>query len=328
MKTKLGPIKASIIAGFGVLLGPMSAQQGWAFSLGGGSDYAILFEGAGANTLQVTNVTINGNVGVGMTGKMTDSGPSTISGQVFFSAANTGQFSSNNAGNTFNGGQAAPPYQPTFNSAAVTNALNFLNAMNASLGAEAGTNVSILNSTTINGSAGTLDAGGNRVFNVTNFNTTNGDTLTINGDGHDIVFNITFGVNFNNQVVLNNISPDHVLFNFVGGSNLTGGPTLQINDNGNNHPTNLVQGVFLDPNGAISVVNTNLLGRVFGGDTHDMQVVSGDTISVPNTPDSGSTAMLMGLGFGLVAWAKRKLHSTNSSDKGEKGKCSSSSLVS
>jgi len=66
------------------LIGLTGSVQG-AFILGGGEDYAILFEGAGGNTLQVTNVTINGNVGVGNTGQMTDSGPSTISGRIDFS---------------------------------------------------------------------------------------------------------------------------------------------------------------------------------------------------------------------------------------------------
>src|ERR1700720_1797893 len=70
-----------------------------AFNLGGGENYALLFEGVGGNTLQVTNVTVNGNVGVATTGKMTDSGPSTINGGVNFSAANTGQFSNNNGSN-------------------------------------------------------------------------------------------------------------------------------------------------------------------------------------------------------------------------------------
>src|SRR5258705_8065913 len=72
--------------------------------LGAASDYAILFQGAGNNTLQITNVTVNGNVGVGGTGKSTDGGPSTINGRVDFAAANTGQFSNNNASNVITGG--------------------------------------------------------------------------------------------------------------------------------------------------------------------------------------------------------------------------------
>jgi len=43
-----------------------------------------------------------------------------------------------------------------------------------------------------------------------------------------------------------------------------------------------VQGVFLDPNGgAISVTNANVLGRVFGGDGHHFQLISGSTLPAP-----------------------------------------------
>src|SRR6266478_625346 len=89
---------------FGVLFGLLPLQRASAFNIDGGSDYAILFEGGGNNNLQVTNVTVNGNVGVGGTGKMSDSGPSTV-GRIDFSAASTvpSQFSSNNGANVFTG---------------------------------------------------------------------------------------------------------------------------------------------------------------------------------------------------------------------------------
>jgi hypothetical protein len=268
------------------------------FSINGGSDYALLFEGGGGNTLQITNVTVNGNIGVGNTGIVHDSGPSTINGRLDFSAANTGQFTSSNGGNV-------GPTSVNYNVAAVTTALNNLNTLNTTLGAESGTNVNIANSTTINASAGTFH-GTDSVFTVTGFNTTNGDTLTINGDGvHDVVLNFTSSVNFNNQVKLVGITSDHVLYNFVGGANLTGGPTLQINDNASSSASNLVQGVFLDPNGAISVTNANVLGRVFGGDTHDFQYVSGSNIHVPMVPDSGSAVALLGIALAGIEAARR-----------------------
>src|SRR5689334_12801649 len=82
---------------------PQAAQAG--FVIGpDAQNYALLFEGAGANTLQITNVTVNGNVGVGLTGKATDSGPSTINGRIDFAAANTGQFGNNNASDVITGG--------------------------------------------------------------------------------------------------------------------------------------------------------------------------------------------------------------------------------
>ncbi len=288
-------------------------QPVMAFDIDGGSDYAILFEGAGGNQMSVTNVTVNGNIGIGNTGTYTDSGPSTVSGRVDFSDTVTSRFQSNNSANTYDGGQSSPPYVGTFGVAAVTTALNNLTALNTTLGAESGTNVAIGTgggqTLTVNASVGIIH-GSDSVFNVTAFNTTNGNTLTIVGDGvHSVVLNIGFSVNFNNQVSLVGLTGDQVLYNFVGGNNLTGGPTLQINDNGHNHPENLVQGDFLDPNGAISVTNTNLLGRVFGGDTHDIQIVSGDTINTPTTvPDGGSAVALLGIALAGLEGARRLIH--------------------
>ena len=276
--------KRTLLFFIGAALASSMVVQASAYTIAIGTDagsYGLLFEGAGGNTLHITNVTVNGNVGVGLTGKASDSGPSTISGRVDFSAANTGQFSNTNAANIIAGGVQ-------FNAASVTSALNTVNALNTVLGAETGTSVSIGTgggkTLAINASDGSLDASHDRVFTVSGFNTTNGDTLTINGDAaHDnVVLNFPSSVNFNNQVVLTGgLTADAVLYNFVGGSNLTGGPTLQINNNASSSPSNLVEGIFLDPDGAVSVTNARVLGRVFGGDTHDLQFVSGTTLTAP-----------------------------------------------
>jgi hypothetical protein len=282
MKTCLKALAVLLLVAFAI---PKAARAG--FVLGSASNYAVLYEGGGNNTLQITNVTVNFNIGVGGSGKLTDSGPSTVNGFIDFSAGNTGQFSNNNIANKFTG--------VNYNVAAVTSALNTVNGLNTTLGGESGTNVNIQNSTTINASAGVLDGSGNRVFKVTGFNTTNSDLLTINGDaaGDSIVLNfIGLSANFNNQVKLNGISEDKVLYNFVGGSGLAGGPTLQINDNASSSPSNVVQGVFLDPNGSISAVNAHIVGRVFGGDSHDMQIVSGDVIDSPPVPEPSFLGLL------------------------------------
>jgi hypothetical protein len=289
------------LGAFGVLLNLATPPARADIILNQAAQYGILFEGGGGNTLQITNVTVNGNVGVGNTGKATDSGPSTINGGLFFSAANTGQFSNNNASNVITGGVH-------YSVSNVASALNWVNGLNTTLGGELGTSVNINHSTTINASAGVLDANGNRVFTVTGFNTTNSDVLTIVGDAaHDnVVLNFTSSANFNNQVVLKGINSDSVLYNFVGGSNLTGGPTLQINNNASSNPGS-VQGIFLDPNGAISVTNARVLGRVFGGDSHDYQYVSGSTLSQPLVvPEPSSLALtLSALSLGSFGWLRR-----------------------
>jgi hypothetical protein len=270
------------------------------------SSYAVLFEGAGGNTLQITNVTINGSVGVGMTGKATDSGPSTINGGLNFSAANTGQFSNNNSSNIITGGV-------NYSVGSVTSALNYVNGLNSTFGAMSGTKISINGSTTINLSSYAPN-NGNIILNVTSFNTTNNDVITINGDAaHDnVILNFTGSANFNNQVVLNGIDDDSILWNFVGGSGLTGGPTLQINTNASSHPNQFAHGIFLDPNGPISVTNANILGRIFGGDTHDFQYVSGSLIDQPSpVPEPSTLALIFSglpalIGIGCTRMLRRR----------------------
>jgi len=291
-------LAALMIAVFAV---PVRADE---VPIGAASQYAILYEGDGGHNLSITNVTINGNVGVGGSGKVQFNGPGTIKGRLDFSASNSGQFSDTNGSNV-------GPTSVNYNVAGVTNALNSVNSLNAMLGAEAGTSININLSgsagLSVNASAGTLDAHGNRIFDVTGFNTTNGNTITINGDaaGDNVVFNfIGLNANFNNQVKLVGLNSDQVLFNFVGGMNFSGGPTLQINDNASASSSNMVEGIFLNPNGAVSVVNADVQGRVFGGDSHDMQIVSGDTITAPAVVPEPATFAL--IGTGIVALVRRR----------------------
>ena len=69
---------------FAAFVLPQAARAG--FVLGAASNFAVLYEGNGNNTLQITNITVNFNVGVGGVGKLTDSGPSTVNGNIDFSA--------------------------------------------------------------------------------------------------------------------------------------------------------------------------------------------------------------------------------------------------
>ncbi len=245
-------------------------------AFGAAAGYAVLDEGSSNYGLQLTAGMINGNVGVGNTGRASNGLLSILNGNISFAAANTGQFSISRFLSTVTGGT-------NYSVAAVTSALSSINALNTQLGSETGTPIAISGNTTINASAGVLDANGNRVFTVTSFSTTSSNVLTINGDaaGDNVVLNFTKGVSFNNQVVLSGITPDQVIYNLVGGSNLVGGPALQINNNAWRSLSNIVQGDFLDPNGPISVNNTRLTGRVFGGGSYSMQIGAGTTITTP-----------------------------------------------
>jgi hypothetical protein len=268
----------------------------------GASDYIILYEGGAGKHLAINNFGTTGiwtgNIGIANNGTLAASGPGTLNGNINFAAANTGQASISNT--TING-------TVNYGVAGVTTAMNAMNSLASTLGAlhSLGTNVAINTSTdqTILTSTGYLDGNGNRVFNVTSFKSGNGENLILKSDGsNNVVFDIGFDTQFHGNILLQDLAgrffedpgyaglfPDQVLFNMYSGAALVGGDTLDANDNGNNaHPANIMYGVFLDPNGKISFVNSRIVGRIFGGDSLDMQIVSGDTITIPPTNERTS----------------------------------------
>lgn len=130
-----------------------------------------------------------------------------------------------------------------------------------------------------------------------------GDLLTINGDGSGaaIVFNFGFNSNVNLggdvKFTGTGLSDDQVLWNFP-----SSGPNIQLNNNASSFPSLAFHGDILAPDDDISLVNANLDGRVIGGDSSDMHIVSGDTINAPiilATPEP-STSSVLYLG-GLLA---------------------------
>jgi len=249
-------------------------------ALGLAGQYAVLYEGTGGHNLQITNVTVNGNVGVGGTGHVQFNGPGTIGGRLDFSAANAGQCSNNNGSNV---GPTSVNYSVTN----VTTALNTINSLSTSLGGLSGTNISFNNSNqTVNESSGTLQTSGGvsyRVFSITSYSENNGDVVTINGDGSrdPVVFNFAFNSNVNlggDVTLTGGLTADQVLWNFT-----TTGKNISLNNNASSYPLPAAfQGDILAPNDAISLTNANLDGRVFGGGSSDMQIVSGDSINVPS----------------------------------------------
>lgn len=287
-----------------------------------GSDadnYAVLYEGTDGHTLHVSNATINGNVGVGGTGVVKCDGHADLDGTLNFAGSGSGKFSGSgdqddddsgdddghdhgdgdghghdHGGDNGNGNkdddedsnqECVGPNAINVNDAAVTNALNAVNALSSSL-AGLGTSIAINGSQTINESDGqlvTVNGVSYRVFNVTSYHMGDNDVLTINGDGSGIpvVFNFAGNddVNLSGDVVLTNgLVPDQVLWNVTGS-----GATVHLHGNDSDRPSSAFQGIILAPNDTIDLENANLIGRVFGGDSADMQIVGQNTITAPTT---------------------------------------------
>ena len=300
---------STMIVGLFLAMG-VSTIHASGYTLGDAANYVAIFQGGGGNTLNINNPsglfanTDTGNIGLAGTGHLSLSGPLVINGNIDFAGSvidnppYTGPAPGN--GITVNGSIVGGQGN-------VQADMSNLNSLSTTLGAETGTSVALNSGTTINANTtGTLDGMGDKVFTVTSISAANG-TLTINGDGsHNVVINISAAadanLHFNKIVLTGGLTSDQVLFNLydlnpLDNANLSGGPTLDLNSNGGT-----LDGIFLDPDGQISLVSTILDGRIFGGDSHDEQLVSGGTLVMPESvPDGGFTLMLLGLAFaGLV----------------------------
>ena len=263
------------------------------------ASFAVLYEGLGSNQLSITNVTINGAVGA--TGTVQFNGPGTINGPLDFSDPNTGQFHDTNSGNT-------GPTSVMYSDSTVTTALNEVDTLSSDV--TGGTNLAINNGgETIHESSGTqetVDGVVSRVFNITSYSANAGDVMTIVGDGSGdpVIFNFAFNsnVNLGGIVVLAGTgltSADQVLFNFQ-----SSGKNISLNNNGNV----AFQGIILAPADNLSITDADMIGRVFGGDSGNLQFVSGDCIKPPVTIPEPSSLGLAAAGLialGAVAIRRR-----------------------
>ena len=292
--------RLGLLALSAAIFGLFGSQAQGQINLGEAANYGLLFEGLGGKTYTQTNVDFTGNIGIGNNGLAALNGPGTIIGSVDFSAPDTGQRS----------GNIIPTGGVNYNVAAVTSALNTVNALNTQLGLINGTDVAITNSMTISVGTGVLASGAGfnnvRFFDVTSYTLGNNRTLILDGDaaGDSVVLNFTGNTNFNGQVVLmGGLTADQVIFNWKGGSGGTGGPTLSINNQGDAaHPDNNIQGIFLNPNGTISINSTRMnLGRIFGGDTANLNFTNSTFFSPVAEP---SALILAGVGVLLCSAMK------------------------
>jgi hypothetical protein len=274
-------------------LSATEAQAG--FTLGLASNYTILVE-PGAHSVQTSNGTINGNIGIGATtaGNPTPANlqntSGTINGNVDFANA-TGTVQNPITGTV------------SHNVSNVTLAINTVNSLASTLGSEGGTSL-IINipnggDQTINATSGALDGSGNRVFTVSgglDLNS-NSDThgLTINGTASDfVVINFSQLSNLNGAIILaGGITTDNVLFNYTGGGNFTAS---------SNHHT--LSGDFLAVGVKVTWNSVTLQGRLFGGaDGQDFQMNSGFNAEQPQQPLVPEPSTMVGAFSGLAAIA-------------------------
>jgi hypothetical protein len=241
--------------------------------------------GSGSHNLQITNVTLGANIGVGSAvggtgvGNVSFNGPGIITGKIDFAPGQTDHFSNNNNSNV-------GPSSVNTNVSAVASAISTVTNLNSVLGALTGTPIAINGTETINESAGTLHVVNGitySVFTVTSYSEGDGKIFTINGDGAGNPVVLNFGpssgnINLGGDVALtgNGLNDDKVIWNFTSSNQ-----NIQLNNNASSFFAMAFHGIILAPNDGISLVNANLSGRVFGGDNHDMQLVSGLTLHAP-----------------------------------------------
>jgi hypothetical protein len=260
-------------------------------------NFVVLYDGFGSNQLHISSglTNINGNIGIGSTGSLKATGSGTLTGEVYFSAPNTGQCSAQG----FNYNCASSLYGQSD----VTNDLSYITNFSSSIAAETGTPISLNVSSgqilTINASTGLLDSHGNRVFSVTSLNLGSGSSVVINGDsaGDNVVFNIATcpsqTCNFDGNMTLNGITADQVMFNIRGNN--------ELKVDGAN-----VGGVFVDPNGQIFVSASTVTGALYGGGENPLTLVSGVTVNA-GTPEPAAFVLAGTVLLGIMPVLRRKL---------------------
>lgn len=296
MKTNLTRLRIGLIAGIISISAGSTAQAALDLFPGDSASYAVLYEGSGSHNLQINSSPLNGSTILGNVGlAMENSGnpqfqlnnPAVINGDANF-ANSPARFS--NSGGTLNGSVNAGV-------STVQSDMSDINALSQGLGALPGTTLTINGNTTVLASQGTYDSTFNAyVFNLTSLNLGNGSTLTIDGQGlnANVVINdsTTSGLHFSGAITLTGgLTPNNAIINLSGGNytTLSGGPTLQTAANGAEQDI-----TYLNPNGTINVDRVNIQGHLFGGDSSDMQIVSGATVQIIPEP---AVAALMSTGF-------------------------------
>jgi hypothetical protein len=279
---------AGTVAVLGFLL---PAQQAMAVPVTDLPDLSLLTPYATfGNFLNDNNVTINGNVGIGNNGTLKLESPSTITGNLYLGIGATtggGGFPGNVTG-TITTGVDFTAAQNQVQSASTT-----LAGLAANLTLGAVTTGQSFGS--VNGVADVF------VVNVASINVASGENLTFAGDAGDIfVLNVSGNVDMSGDAAISALSQaSYVLINLTTTASL-----------GNvAHVGNVINGTTLIPDATYAEFHS-VNGAIFGG-LGEIKLMSGAKVESvpfqpPTVPDAGSTMVLMSIGLGSLAAAKRK----------------------
>jgi choice-of-anchor A domain-containing protein len=242
------------------------------------------------NFLNDQNVTINGNVGIGNNGTLKLESPSTITGNLDLGIGATtggGGFPANVTGT-------------------ITTGVDFTAAQNQVQSASTALAGLTPNTTLVNVTSGQSFGAVNGiadvfVVNVSSIALGSGENLTFSGDAGDIfVLNVSGDVDMSGDAAISALSQaSYVLINLTTGASL-----------GNvAHIGNVINGTTLIPDATYAEFHS-VNGAIFGG-LGEIKLMSGAKVESvpfqpPTVPDAGSTMVLMSIGLGCLAAAKRK----------------------
>jgi hypothetical protein len=267
------------------------ARADFLSALGPAANYTLLSE-TGVPQVQANGTTITGNVGIANpTGSLSLTATGHVVGKVDFAGTANVDVPANVTGTITSNVNLTPATTAYVNLSTNSNSI--------ATAAPVAPTVNLTSGATIDITTGKL-VGNTYYFNIGSVNLSGGPVF-ISGAlapaGSNVVFNTNSNLNLNGPVIdTGGLTSDSVLFNVAGS-----GHSLQTATNGG-----AIQGILLDPNGTISIDHTSVLGRVYGGGTNNLSIVSGSSLtSVPEPSTFAAACFVVVIGLGY-SWQRRR----------------------